>query len=665
MNISIRLFLKQFLLGLIIVYSILIFPAAALARCGDGVVDAGERCDDGAFNGQPGGCNKSCSGFVKKTNFSPHPTTLVPSPLGVVGLLVREARYGPMSLSSGPNARDFDAVKKWLGGHDFVAGMRVRLATDTMFPRAVRIYDKGGPSASRDRILRFGMAQVEPVLGPVGAKAGDIVVVGIHAGVTSTCACGTGGSVRTDRCVEGGQGGMPPCGGPEMECVDFMTPDGLNIAVGEPGSIRGACTTNCSIAGQPALCTEPPPPDIPHYDPPGGYDDVSIGGTCTAKGGGVQVDRVCQSMVGAIATNCPGYCRSSDNCWALPGQLGDTPWVPETGGKCMFQINQDGTCFVRNLDDIEAAAAGTADDLRNTLERHFPADWAFCTSVGGRERCQQVNPSGGLLPGQQNNDPDDDARYVCTAQGGSDSCMLCADRAGSACFPTKRDDRHDIADTMEGIFRLNPTPDDTKDRGISMSEVLLRTNPVPHGTYNAKQLGNLVEDPVLLPTGEFVMSATDISFSSRGVPFEFTRSYRSGGAWHGAFGPGWVHSYEDLVVPVGYLYNRQGMPAYCAGRPMTVLCLLRYTPAGGAELYVYEPKFENLRPATGFLRHHPRAPRREARLFRLRVKRAGRRGALLRHEWCAFEHQGRQWLWRGAPVAPAQPGEHYGAGRMA
>jgi cysteine-rich repeat protein len=35
-------------------------------KCGDGTVNSGEVCDDGTRNGDPGGCNTSCTGFVPK-----------------------------------------------------------------------------------------------------------------------------------------------------------------------------------------------------------------------------------------------------------------------------------------------------------------------------------------------------------------------------------------------------------------------------------------------------------------------------------------------------------------------------------------------------------------------------------------------------------------------
>lgn len=43
-------------------------PACPTATCGDGIQQAGETCDDGALNGQAGGCNSNCDGIVPTTS---------------------------------------------------------------------------------------------------------------------------------------------------------------------------------------------------------------------------------------------------------------------------------------------------------------------------------------------------------------------------------------------------------------------------------------------------------------------------------------------------------------------------------------------------------------------------------------------------------------------
>ena len=40
-------------------------PIAAVARCGDGIVQTGERCDDGVNDGRPGLCRPDCRGVTQ------------------------------------------------------------------------------------------------------------------------------------------------------------------------------------------------------------------------------------------------------------------------------------------------------------------------------------------------------------------------------------------------------------------------------------------------------------------------------------------------------------------------------------------------------------------------------------------------------------------------
>lgn len=57
-------------------------------------------------------------------------------------------------------------------------------------------------------------------------------------------------------------------------------------------------------------------------------------------------------------------------------------------------------------------------------------------------------------------------------------------------------------------------------------------------------------DPVILATGEFIMTETDLSIPGRGFPFEFKRTYRSQFNFNGPLGHNWDFNYREfLIVP--------------------------------------------------------------------------------------------------------------------
>jgi RHS repeat-associated protein len=57
-------------------------------------------------------------------------------------------------------------------------------------------------------------------------------------------------------------------------------------------------------------------------------------------------------------------------------------------------------------------------------------------------------------------------------------------------------------------------------------------------------------DPVILPTGNFSLTKTDLRIRGRGMDFEFTRTYRSGSCIRSPLGVGWDHNWNQQIVVV-------------------------------------------------------------------------------------------------------------------
>jgi RHS repeat-associated protein len=56
-------------------------------------------------------------------------------------------------------------------------------------------------------------------------------------------------------------------------------------------------------------------------------------------------------------------------------------------------------------------------------------------------------------------------------------------------------------------------------------------------------------DPVLLHSGEYVQTITDLLIPGRGIDFRFTRIYRSAAPFLGELGVGWTHAYAERLLP--------------------------------------------------------------------------------------------------------------------
>ena len=63
-------------------------------------------------------------------------------------------------------------------------------------------------------------------------------------------------------------------------------------------------------------------------------------------------------------------------------------------------------------------------------------------------------------------------------------------------------------------------------------------------------LSETTADPIVLFTGQFAVSVTDLEIPSRGFPILFTRSYRSGEPFFGSMGYNWDHNYNMYLRPL-------------------------------------------------------------------------------------------------------------------
>lgn len=548
-----------------------------LPSCGDGIVDDGELCDDGAAVGA-GMCNSFCTGFEPMELSAFIVSDLANAPPGSIGLLMDQQIYEPICLAEGFDFEWYDDMLEFLQHHDFIVGLRVQLAEDLLIERPVALYP-GGDYMSH-RAIRLERGWAEPLTDPRIALAGDMVVVGIVGGTMGSCECSTGGSIGYGHCSEEPTvpGGDPCPGGPVGKCFENYThvlqgDSSVPTVSGELASLQLSCGNQCGLFG---LVTDCDPENVP---PTGLLDELPD--NCSLPPG--RVDPICQTA-GVID-------GSISNCWCRGQEAGQCFSLGEPGpdgrlfDECAFQLNLEGGCYQQ---DFDALLAHTDEILRPLLAERPSLAWAFCTSTAGRERCAAMIGTQPGLPDQVD-DGSDDSLTMCTTLLRTDNvakCMVCADRAGGACLMAMQEERREFLETtVTDMFDMRPTSQDTSTRRALQNEGDLRVG--VNILLDPRKVQE-VADPVILATGELSMSATDISFPSKGVPFELTRFYRSGGDWYGTMGPGWTHSYEEVIEPIGYLFNRQAAPSYCTSKANVIGCLLRHRADGGSELYVYD-----------------------------------------------------------------------------
>jgi hypothetical protein len=72
--------------------------------------------------------------------------------------------------------------------------------------------------------------------------------------------------------------------------------------------------------------------------------------------------------------------------------------------------------------------------------------------------------------------------------------------------------------------------------------------PILHPRIGAGQTADPMGDPVDPGRGELVFEHDDFTLSGIGIPVAWTRSYRSGWAYHGVLGHGWTHAYDQRLA---------------------------------------------------------------------------------------------------------------------
>ncbi|WP_081070579.1 RHS repeat-associated core domain-containing protein [Burkholderia stagnalis] len=81
------------------------------------------------------------------------------------------------------------------------------------------------------------------------------------------------------------------------------------------------------------------------------------------------------------------------------------------------------------------------------------------------------------------------------------------------------------------------------------------------GTRGAADRGVVAGTEPVIGNGEFVLDETDLSFAGYGLPFQFTRHYRSGVTFRTPLGAGWSHSFQQRIV-VGNSTDTSCSPQY-------------------------------------------------------------------------------------------------------
>lgn len=524
--------------------------------CGDGIVQANEACDDGIHNGEFGMCNSSCQTQLPWHIASSQAATLTIAPAGTIGVLA--------SSFDADETGDFDwadyATKTNFFDQTDMAGGRVgQLPAAVVVENPILFFDNSIDSTDGGLFHEAPFGEYEVFPGTFLLPAGSWAVSPVFGGTFAMdCDCGSLGSAPALGCF--GDIGGNPIPDPTPACSEYFQPTCIPLAVpGQQLTLPGGqlapreggdkvkCERNCMIAGQPDPdCV--PTPNVP----PGTIPDNCL------PNDGPQVDRICQlaDMSGCLCEANPanGFCGMGNF-----GELDDK--------KCLVMGHEDNGCY----EDVGADSLWGLDSLNL---------WFRCISNNPPEECQDfVIPAGtgGLLGN------DERTALICSAQsvGGQAKCMVCSENsAGGLCLP---------AVSIPDGFPQRLTPrDDNPWKTPSTSEGRAAAHSQSEMRRIDPRLVPKLGDPVITSTGELALQAEDAAFPSRGVPFSFTRAYRSNSTRSGALGPGWAHAYEDRIEIISDPTNRDGMPKYCTvGLPTLPNCLV-YHSMGGAQLFVRE-----------------------------------------------------------------------------
>jgi len=574
-----------------------------LPRCGDGVEDLTEVCDWGPDNGTSNGCLANCAGYAdyQFSNGADIALTPIPSDVAILAS-VTDAEL--QCIHTDPiDFEAYEARSVAVHSYDMVVGAVVVLAVDTLVDDPVILFDNGEHSDGRTLVHeRAPFVDVAP--GRYFLPAGSTVATGLHGGSFSpvSCPCSTGGSQSMVGCEILAPGRNPdPCGNPYSSPTEDRivgshefcpAQSALRVDFGFGPGLSGGCRSSCLVEGSlMASCDPEGVVGIDHSVPDGRSD-------CAVRT--PQVDTLCQAVSGGALAGCPGMCegRATEICGSLvPSDGADLPdWSCGVMTNSIAIAGPESGCFGElppSIDDVERELAGGQLTLR--------VSWATCLAYPQAAGCQgrRVPPGASDGPFGTLVDGTEVTLRACEDRPGG-MCAICSmEGIGKGCLPVVNfhfGDDTNAAPVAPGSMHGEKL--DTEGRQAAYAEFARRmatrigsrasdagANPpaVPEPPPTGKT------DPVSLASGELLLSAQDFAFPSRGVPLDFTRSYRSGGSRSGAFGPGWTHAYEERIEVIGDPENRRGAPLYCTAALPLIRCLIHHDGQGGSQLYILNP----------------------------------------------------------------------------
>ncbi|HJW75580.1 MAG TPA: DUF4215 domain-containing protein, partial [Thermoleophilia bacterium] len=563
--------------------------------CGDGALDPGEVCDDGAGNGQAGFCSTDCRDRLPLALVETDPYALVPRS-DMVGIIGSITLPDVLCVDAPPDPGVYQDRLRFLDDNGFLVG-RLMVAREAFRVESpLLLFDDGLAPFDGRAALGMRTSMADAVFGTVEIGAGEMFVAPVAGAPTlGQCDwCGIGGfSQQQDFCF--GEDGSPigpgpgPCPPQGMTCpetrfrpersIELAAPDFPADPLDGPGPVTLSCDRSCLIAGGLELCTEPS----------GGGPELPGGLECIADS---IVDlRLCEQLgegpFGGGIKNCPGGCegRTDGPCTLLGA--GDESDL-DLG--CMFaacaELGLGRCCSPSDVPDFDWIT-----DLDPDMA------WMMCRRDPDREPCDLLRLPPSLVPPEVSFDTILQCSPGLLPRSGEQRCRLCGEGLGNKCV---------VGSVPKGLVRAVFPRADFAPRpaeGDGVEELERLANSELRSRLGADPRRMDVElDPVALLTGEMVFEATDVAFPSRGVPLTFTRAYRSGALRSGALGPGFSHGYEERIEVVADPDNTRGAAGFCT-RALhdddNATCLLHHDGHGGTTLFAYDAASGNYLPAPG------------------------------------------------------------------
>jgi hypothetical protein len=525
-------------------------------------------------------CNSTCDGYLEPT-VSAAPLTLTASPEPFVGLFLSDSFLSALCIevvSPGYDIRD-----DFFSQFDTFYSRIVVTNVEMVIENPIVIADDGLSPYDGRAISIDGKDMLTVLPGSYLVPAGSTVAIQFQGSSTLPCGgCGSAGTVRDRFCA------APPGPGPcrSGDCPSWdVPPDGTLVTFptvdpafsSQPvGPMDVECFDTCRSFGAPQSCPDEPggvflPPEAPFVC---AVSDLTVNKTCAQMGAHIQA--------------CACAANPTGDCAALNPNAGF-----QVFDECMFAIGNDASqsCLDRWQNDPNDALGDVVSLAYLNQLCHANPSNPRCLGYAAPSSERGMNIA------------------ACNQLGGfgSGRCTVCSPFTGHGCLPTidvpawldhrlvgtvvfGEHSERGSTEAAGGGGNSGPYYSQTSAQGLGGTKLRL-TNP--------KLRQQLDGDPVSLLTGELVHDTVDVSFPSRGVPFEFRRHYRSGGLRSGSLGPAFSHSYEERIVPVGDLHNRQGMPDFCTADLPFTTCLLRTDEEGGTELWVLDPTTYTFQPPPG------------------------------------------------------------------